>query len=278
LGRKVYCFELRKMLEVPSRVERIVSLTPSVTAILLDMGLGHRLVGISPWDRFLEIYGYTVPSRPVLGSYTHIDERGLREARPDIVLIAGGYQARLVDELERLGVPYYVVRVPRGLEVLDLPMEVGYAVNELHRGVELSRKCVETLCRARAEVQGLGVSMCFAMEIGELVLPGAASHIVAVATALGIETPNSGIEASYLWGEEARKTLPELAKGCRVFAVQLATKSPSIERAKNLLGPGIDRPIVPLPILYLSDYGPRFIERLAELAKKVKNLHEAQRA
>ncbi len=268
--RRVYCSELREFLEVPDEVGSIASLTPSVTEVLIEMGLKELITALSPWCKLLGTYGYSVPNAPVLGSYDWINKELINELRPDIVLLAGGYQLKLIKELRDLGISYYVTRLPRGLEMLELPIEVGYALGRIDEGVELASRMVRELGRASEKVKSLGaegIRISLFMEIGELVVPGIASHATQALSAAGLSIVNRFVEASYVWGGEALRVRDELINSSDVIAVQVGSVKASVERAFKVLGvERVSKPVIALPILYLSDYGPSFIRRIPELA------------
>ncbi len=87
---------------------RIVSLVPSVTEILFALGAGDRLVGRSVWDdQPLEVHA--VPS---VGDALRADPERVLARRPDLVILyAGPDNASTLDQLERLGVPVFAVRI-----------------------------------------------------------------------------------------------------------------------------------------------------------------------
>jgi len=269
--RKVFCFELRSFLEVPENPMRVVSLTPSITATLIEMGLGKLIVGVSPWCRSLRCLGIDVPSLPVVGSYTGVNEVLLRELEPDLVLISGGYQAsKLVEVLRGLGVPFYVARLPRGLEFLEFGVELGYVLNAIPKGFQLLREGLSSLAKAREVAEALGLAgarVVVAMRIGsDLVLPGFASHVVQALEVLGLECPNKSIESSYLWGSEAVSALEKLCAEADAVLYQQPLSEPRIVEDEVSRACG-KASVVYLPLLSLSDYSPHFAKRLPRLVQ-----------
>ncbi|NPA97075.1 MAG: ABC transporter substrate-binding protein [Crenarchaeota archaeon] len=275
--RRVYCYELRRYLEVPERVERVVSLTPSVTAVMADLGFRESIVGVSPWCRLLREYGVDVPDAPIVGSYASISVEVLKRLEPDLVLLAGGYQLRIVEDLERAGVRYFVTRLPRGLEVLEFPIEVSYAVGRVERGFELARRGLEGLWRAREVVESLGLRgarVLVAMMIGsDFVLPGIASHVVQCLGAAGLRVLNDRVEASYVWGEQAEGCAAELCADADLILYQLPTLHPR-EGGAKLPSACVGKPILVLPVLALSDYSHLFLARLSKIVRCAANALE----
>ncbi len=272
--RRVYCYELRSFLEVPEKVERIVSLTPSVTATLIELGLRERIVGISLWCRSLRSFGIDIPDVPVVGSYTDIRYEVMKSLEPDLVLLAGGYQVKLVDRLHELGIPYFVTRLPRGLEVLDLPIEIGYAINVVDKGLEVAKKCLECFWRAREIVlaNDTKLKVLAVMKIGsDVVLPGIASHVAQTLGVVGLSCLNTMVSGSYIWGLEALKKLKELCRKADVVLYQVPKLAPEILE-DEVVTACKEQSIAFLPTLSLSDYSPSYMRRLTKLINIVFEL------
>jgi len=106
--RTVPCPPLGTEVGLPDRVERIVSLSPSVTDCVVQLGLQDRLVGRSAWCWRPE----GIDRVPVVGSYTEIRHEVLRELEADLILTTSGVQEALARELARAGEPVYVVPLP----------------------------------------------------------------------------------------------------------------------------------------------------------------------
>lgn len=86
--------------------ERIVSLVPVATEILFDLEEGWRLVGRSRFDDF------PAEARliPVVGDAIRPSVEAVLLRDPDLVILVGGSDnADAVREMERLGIPHFVV-------------------------------------------------------------------------------------------------------------------------------------------------------------------------
>jgi iron complex transport system substrate-binding protein len=74
---------------------RIVSLAPSVTSILLSLGVGRQLVGVSRWCKDVAEVG----SRPVVGDCWKIDVREVMRLRPTILIGSVPFAAETVSKI-----------------------------------------------------------------------------------------------------------------------------------------------------------------------------------
>ncbi len=64
---------------------RIVSTDPSATQILVEIGAGRAIVGVSPWDK--PLLPESMRNLPVVGGYLHLDEElVIRLAPTDLIL------------------------------------------------------------------------------------------------------------------------------------------------------------------------------------------------
>jgi ABC-type Fe3+-hydroxamate transport system substrate-binding protein len=117
--------ELGRVLRVPVRAERIVSLAPSTTEILFAIGAGGAVVGV---DRFSDFPPETASVAHV-GSDTDPSLERIVALRPDVVFTATSANAQgTVEALERVGVPVFVSRVQSLADVYADVRAIGDAV------------------------------------------------------------------------------------------------------------------------------------------------------
>jgi iron complex transport system substrate-binding protein len=74
---------------------RIVSLAPSVTSILLELGAGRDLAGISRWCKDVADVG----SRPAVGDCWKVDMREVMRLRPSLLIGSVPFAAETVQKL-----------------------------------------------------------------------------------------------------------------------------------------------------------------------------------
>ncbi|MCA9553269.1 MAG: ABC transporter substrate-binding protein [Myxococcales bacterium] len=89
-----------------AKIERVVSLAPSVTETLFALGRGDRVVGVSRFDdRPAE-----VATLPKVGGFTDPNVEAIVALRPDLVLAAANASNRPgLERLSALGIPVYAV-------------------------------------------------------------------------------------------------------------------------------------------------------------------------
>src|SRR5438067_13691941 len=86
---------------VPAQVRRIVTLAPSLSEIVLALGAGDRLVGVTRFDD-----DPRVAKLPRVGGYNDPEPETVLGLHPDLILAQPAPQNRgPVETLARLGVP-----------------------------------------------------------------------------------------------------------------------------------------------------------------------------
>jgi iron complex transport system substrate-binding protein len=104
-----------RALSFPDGPQRIVSLWPAVTEMLLELGAGDRIVGQAftdqspPLDRYREAYDRV----PVLSTGA-VDRETLLASHPDLIVADGEYhfdgtELPTIDDLAALGIRVYVI-------------------------------------------------------------------------------------------------------------------------------------------------------------------------
>lgn len=116
VGRKV-------TLLLPPR--RIISLAPNITEILFALGLEEEIVGVTLNCNYPE----KVKEKVRVGSYISLDVERILSLKPDLVIATGAGNTRdMVDRLERLGIPTYVIFPKKFDDVLKSILGIGQIV------------------------------------------------------------------------------------------------------------------------------------------------------
>ncbi|HDI02479.1 MAG TPA: hypothetical protein ENF93_02415, partial [Ignisphaera sp.] len=276
LMRRVYSFELREYLDVPELPQRIVSLTPSLTEILIEMGMSKYLVGISSWCRTLIVYGYEeLSSKPVVGNYKSVDEEKITRLSPDMILLAGGYQLRVIDSLKNLGIPFYVVTLPKNVsDIVKVPIEIGYAINKPDEGIRLSKKILKELSKIIDIVKEIPILIL--LNLGELTMPGFFSFITQVFMYAGFNVWNKNIEQPYIWGENAKNMLKKLSNRVAIVFEDSSLKPSLNNIITQLESIGVKfQGLIALPVMSLTSFSTAMIKRIPIIARYVINAYNS---
>jgi len=127
-----------QQVEAPSAAARIVSINPSLTAILLALGAGDALVGV---DEFSAVQQPSVAHLPRVGGLFNPSLEAVAALEPDAVVVVPSVEQRdFVGRLGALGVRVLVFDNIRFEQVLDNIERLGELVG---RRAEAARRIAE---------------------------------------------------------------------------------------------------------------------------------------
>lgn len=124
---------------------RVITLAPSITEIVLDLGMGDRLVGVSRYDDADE-----VKSLARVGGFLDPSPEAILRLEPDLLLVqpSPGNRATVM-RLASLGVPILVLPLQSIQEVHDSVVAVGEALGSTAEGKALAAKIRQGLEEVR---------------------------------------------------------------------------------------------------------------------------------
>lgn len=146
--------ELGRMVKLPPKVRRIVSLTPAATENLFALGVGHLVVGVcSACD-----YPPKVRRLPQVGDFTKPSLERLVALQPDLIVISSvTITAAIADDLQRRShIPVFVLRPRTVAETLNGLLRLGEVVNRqetAHRLVAQLRHRLERVVRQQSRLK-----------------------------------------------------------------------------------------------------------------------------
>ncbi|HUB07724.1 MAG TPA: helical backbone metal receptor [Myxococcales bacterium] len=166
----------------PGEARRVVSLVPSLTDIVLALGEGTRLVGVSRFDDDPRLAGL-----PRVGGYLDPNVEAVVGLRPDLVLAYdGAEESRTVSALRQAGLRVLALHADALPEVEASAARVADALGDAAAGARLRRSMEATLDRVRAAARGQPVER-MAVVVGwrPLVLAGRSSYLEPLLEAVG---------------------------------------------------------------------------------------------
>jgi iron complex transport system substrate-binding protein len=118
--------EVGREVTFPFPPKRIVSLAPNITEILFGLGLDEEIVGVSIHCNFPE----KTRTKVRVGSYINLDYEKITSVTPDLIIATGAGNTRgMVDRLEQLGFPTYVIHPKNFKDILESIIHIGQVVN-----------------------------------------------------------------------------------------------------------------------------------------------------
>jgi ABC-type Fe3+-hydroxamate transport system substrate-binding protein len=272
-------------LTLPDRPERIVSLNPSVTEILFELGLEDRVVGVSSWCHRPP----QARSRPKVGSYVQVLEGRLRALRPDLVLTTTGTQRSLIEQLHASGFPVYPIPFPKDVyAVLSTVVEVGGLVGAPERALALAAQLFDLLRALPAlRREGRSPRVYVEIDLGGPTVPAYANHVTGALGLAGVHNVFGHVPTSYLYGmplasyepipvaSEIRAADPDVIvyeskhfrprgdEGLRIMH----------ERGLGDLRAVREGRILTLPADTLAHYGPSFCRQIPDVCRAIWDLY-----
>ncbi len=131
-GYAVFCAQ------ADTRPLRIVSLVPSLTECLFDLGLGDCLVGAT------EYCLYPPAARRIerIGSVVSIDSERIVQLRPDMVLALGMQEQKSVRKLELIGLNVQHFESPKNFaEICRQFLQLGRLCRRSRQAEDIVRRC-----------------------------------------------------------------------------------------------------------------------------------------
>ncbi|MGC9170447.1 MAG: ABC transporter substrate-binding protein [Thermoproteus sp.] len=129
---------LNRTVQISAEPARIVSLAPSITQILVALGLCNRIVGLDQFSyQLLQELNYTscLPSNAEVVEINAMSPTGFNGdaiilLKPDLVLVDSGFEALWAKDIQRIGVPVYFLYGTRASSFADIEWDIK-AVGEI---------------------------------------------------------------------------------------------------------------------------------------------------
>jgi iron complex transport system substrate-binding protein len=147
---KVFHEILGDYADIPEKPKRIVSLYPSVTESLVQIGISEELVGVSSHCH-LYVKGLKKMS---VSSATEVNYKRLEQIRPDLVLTTTGIQREMAKALHSKGYKVFPIPVPWSLYgIVANVLLIGALVGREEEAQELGEKLAGELEASRVQLR-----------------------------------------------------------------------------------------------------------------------------
>lgn len=243
---------------VPKDVRRVVTLAPSLSELVLALGTGERLVGVTRFDD-----DPRVAKLPRVGGYNDPEPETVLGLKPDLVLAEPAPQNRgPIEVLARLGVPVETFRsatiaeIESTIEGVAGLLGVPGKGEALRASLEDARVATQKAVRGRPRVRAMLV-----FGLDPLVVAGKTGFAGELLEAAGGENVAGGPQPYVrMSAETAVLARPEVIVLCGVTAPQGRPVLPGLEKVR----------VATLRSSALLHPGPRLPEALADLAAALR--------
>jgi iron complex transport system substrate-binding protein len=123
---------------------RIVSLSPSVTETLIELGLEDEIVGVTPWCR---LYLRNPVDKEIAGTYTYVPIDKLKKLNPDIVFLQSRVHDKIFHQVKSAEFNVYLVPLPTNVNAIisHIVLDIGAIVGRYYESRELADKLTERI-------------------------------------------------------------------------------------------------------------------------------------
>lgn len=140
-----------KMISLSRPASRVVSLAPSNTEIVFALGAGEKLVGVTTYCN----YPKEAQGKEKVGNLIEIDLEAIVRLEPDLVLADSLTPPEVVERIEKLGYPVFVLNAGSIAQVIEDIRKVALLLGEEGRGEALAQSMEETVQDIAEKVSSL---------------------------------------------------------------------------------------------------------------------------
>ncbi len=181
-------FLMFPVIALPASPKRIVSLAPSLTEIICDLGMSERLVAVTDYCD----YPPEVIKKPKVGGFANPSLEMIVSLKPDLVVLTeDGNPKSLNDRLRNIGIKTYIFRARRIKELPQAIVDLGIALGIPKRAELNAHRFSTRLDRFEKSVQkhtaGKAKKAVFIVQPVPLVVAGKETVMDDAFTILGIE-------------------------------------------------------------------------------------------
>jgi iron complex transport system substrate-binding protein len=111
---------------LPQPAQRIVTLAPNLTDILLTLGAADQIVGVSDDHESRGIYRQSLSGFPVVSDSAAVNYEKLLALHPDLVLAwSSGTPQAWVEKIRQLGIPVFMTGAPKLSDIAHQIRQIG---------------------------------------------------------------------------------------------------------------------------------------------------------
>jgi len=187
--------EAGRLVTVPDHPHRIICMVPSITDAVFALGAADDVVAISD---FVE-YPAEAKKKPSVGSISDPSMETILSLHPDLVLgMPHQNKQAILDQLQRLGIPLYIVD-PHGIAgILHTEISLGRAIGRETQAAALVQRLQQRIAAVRSSVKGKPIVNVFMpVSYDPVITIGKGSFLTDVIEAAGGHSITSDIDQEW---------------------------------------------------------------------------------
>jgi iron complex transport system substrate-binding protein len=189
--------ETGRNVTVPDRVQKGVSLTPSITNTIYSLGASSQLVAVTDYTQYPP---EAAKQKPSVGDILHPSLERIAALKPDVVIaVATLNSPDTIKSLERIGIPVFLID-GRGLAGLYRSVEsIGRVLGRAQEATALAADLHAREQRVRAAARGgSSPSVLLVLSINPCITAGRGAFIIELITAAGARSVTSHINQDWI--------------------------------------------------------------------------------
>lgn len=154
--------------KVTSKARAVVSLSPAVTELLYAMKLDQKIVGVSDYSDYPE----AAKKKPHVGAYTSPSLEAIVALKPDLVIIPDEGPEDIKAQMDRLPLPYAVVRMRTIDEIGETAAQLGSWLGDAEEGKTFRSRWKDKVNRTFAHRSQTGLKVLVEIQSEPLIAAG----------------------------------------------------------------------------------------------------------
>ncbi len=260
-----YQDDLGRQVKVTPAPQRIISLAPNITETLFALGLGERVIGVTTYCDFPA----EAKTKEKIGDTIKPNLERIIALKPDLVLLSTSSQLeKITHQLDQLAIPVYITNPRTVTEVISSIRKLGAVTGASGRAEELASSMQQRITSIKPTDQHPRVL--YVLQLSPLITAGKNTFINDLINLAG-GTSISGAETTD-YPQFSRETVIARAPEVIILPESHGSEIVNLEAVKQAFSttPAVkNNRIVTINPDLIDRPGPRIVEGLAELGKKI---------
>jgi iron complex transport system substrate-binding protein len=251
---RIFIDDLGRTVEIPLKVDRVVSLAPSITESIFAVGAGDRLIGVTSYcDHPVEALAVAK-----VGDTINPSMETIAAMKPQIVFVSTASQIEgFTRAMEGRGIPVFV-SAPGTLDaVLDDLRRMGEIFGTQDRAVELLTGLQERISDAESRADRSGKRVFVQISSEPLFTAGKGSFITDLIERAGGRSVTADVPTAY--PKLSKETAAALDPQYLILSGESATPNPVLVRGNS------EKKILRIEPDYISRPGPRLVNAFEQI-------------
>ena len=262
---QIHIDDLGRRVSVSKAPARIISLAPNITETLFALGLGNRVIGVTTYCDFPA----EAKTKEKIGDTIKPNLERIIALKPDLVLLSTSSQLeKITHQLDQLAIPVYITNPRTVTQVISSIRQLGEVTGTSLRAEELASSMQQRI--KAIELTEQHPRVLYVLQLSPLITAGKNTFINDLINIAG-GTSISGAETTD-YPQFSRETVIARAPEVIILPESHGSEIVNLEAVKNAFSttPAVkNNRIVTIDPDLVDRPGPRIVEGLAELEKKI---------